>query len=108
MKSALLSLFIAGSVITPAYATTTNIEDSLVSDDLLMDGGSLEKFRVYVEANNKAEKSSMKNQFSVRWELTENGFSTEMNEKQFQALQKNKNLTVTKVPMVTIDTIGLE
>lgn len=119
VKSALLSLLMAGSVITPVYATTTNseevlvnedsfVEERLLSEDLMKDDVGLEKFRVYVETNNQAMKSSAKKQFSVRWELTENGFSTEMNEKQFQALQKNKNLTVTKVPMVTIDSIGME
>ncbi|CAM5605415.1 hypothetical protein LSPH24S_00371 [Lysinibacillus sphaericus] len=102
MKSTLLSLLIAGSVINPVYATAMNSEDSSGND------GGQEKFRVYVETNKKSEKSTLKNQYSVRWELTENGFSTDMNEKQFEALQKNKNFTVTKVPIVTLDTIGLE
>lgn len=101
MKSALLSLLIAGSVITPVHAATMNSENS--SNSI-----GQETFRVYVEAKNKSTKSSLKNQYSVRWELTENGFSTEMNEKQFEALQKIKNITVTKVPIVTLDTIGLE
>lgn len=101
MKSALLSLLIAGSVITPVHAATMNSENS--SNSI-----GQETFRVYVEAKNKSTKSSLKKQYSVRWELTENGFSTEMNEKQFEALQKNKNITVTKVPIVTLDTIGLE
>lgn len=102
MKSTLLSLLIAGSVINPVYATAMDSEDSLGND------GGQEKFRVYVEANKKTEKSTLKTQYSARWELTENGFSTDMNEKQFEALQKNKNFTVTKVPIVTLDTIGLE
>ncbi|TKI69785.1 peptidase S8 [Lysinibacillus mangiferihumi] len=102
VKSTLLSLLIAGSVINPVYATAMDSEDSSGND------GGQEKFRVYVEANKKSEKSTLKTQYSVRWELTENGFSTDMNEKQFEALQKNKNYTVTKVPIVTLDTIGLE
>jgi len=63
-----------------------------------------EKFRVYVETKNNVSIASVKNQHKPRWQLTENGFSTDMNEKQFQALQKNKNLTVTKVEEVTLDT----
>jgi len=102
VKMALLSLLIAGSVTAPVQAAT------LSSESASEDRNSNEKFRVYVEANNKSEKASLTNQFSVRWELSENGFSTEMNEKQFEALQKNKNITVTKVPIVTLDTIGLE
>jgi subtilisin len=102
MKSTLLSLLIAGSVITPVHATTLESEEDLVKNI------GQETFRVYVEANNTSVKSSMKKQHSVRWELTENGFSTEMNEKQFEALKNNKNITVTKVPIVTLDTIGLE
>ncbi len=99
---AVLSLLIAGSMTAPVQAA------SLDSESNSSDRNSSEKFRVYVEANNKAAKASLTNQYSVRWELSENGFSTDMNEKQFEALQKNKNLTVTKVPVVTLDTIGLD
>lgn len=105
MKSVLLSLLIAGSVITPVHATTLNGEESSVDRNSAV---GQEKIRVYVEANNKSVKSSLKKQYSARWDLTETGFSTEMNEKQFEALKKNKNLTVTKVPIVTLDTIGLD
>ncbi|KGR84296.1 S8 family peptidase [Lysinibacillus odysseyi] len=102
MKSTLLSLLIAGAVINPVHATTMNGDSSSRNDD------SLETFRVYVEANNPSSKSTLQAQYSPRWELTENGFSTDMNEKQFEALQNNKNFTVTKVPIVTLDTVDLE
>ncbi|MGM9949620.1 MAG: S8 family peptidase [Lysinibacillus sp.] len=102
MKSVLLSLVMAGAVITPVQATALNSEERSANNIVQ------ETFRVYVEANNKSVKSSLKAQYSARWELTENGFSTEMNEKQFEALQKNKNVTVTKVPVVTLDTMDLE
>lgn len=105
MKSVLLSLLIAGSVITPVHATTLNDEASTVDRKAAV---GQETFRVYVEANNKSAKSSLKKQYSVRWDLSDTGFSTEMNEKQFEALKKNKNITVTKVPIVTLDTIGLD
>lgn len=102
VKSTLLSLLIAGSVITPVHATAVN------NEDIVEKGVGQETFRVYVEANNNSAKSTLLTQYSPRWELTENGFSTDMNEKQFEALQKNKNYTVTKVPIVTLDTIHLE
>lgn len=64
---------------------------------------STEKFRVYVEASNSSTKNALKEKYKVRWELSENGFSTEMNEQQFNALQKNKNVSVTKVQKLTLD-----
>lgn len=64
---------------------------------------SVEKIRVYVEANNASTKEALKKQYQVRWELSEHGFSTDMNENQFAALQKNKNVTVTKVQEVSLD-----
>ena len=100
-KIALASLLIAGSLAAPVQASSPEETPSSVEDRNSNVG--VEKFRVYVEANNKANKASVANQYEVRWELSENGFSTEMNEKQFQALQKNKNFTVTKVPLVTLD-----
>ena len=102
VKSTLLGLLMAGALVSPVQATTLNTEDSSANNV------GQEKFRVYVEANNQSAKASAKAQYSVRWELTDNGFSTEMNEKQFQALQKNKNITVTKVPVVKLDTLNLE
>ncbi|MEK4523039.1 S8 family serine peptidase [Psychrobacillus sp. FSL W7-1493] len=100
-KIALASLLIVGSLAAPVQASSPEETPSSVEDRNSNVG--VEKFRVYVEANNKANKASLANQYEVRWELSENGFSTDMNEKQFQALQKNKNITVTKVPTVTLD-----
>ena len=102
VKSTFFSLLIAGSLMSPAHAATLGSEDNSANNV------GQEKFRVYIEANNQSAKQSAKAQYSARWELTENGFSTEMNEKQFQALQKNKNFTVTKVPVVSLDPINLE
>ncbi|TFE01822.1 S8 family serine peptidase [Jeotgalibacillus sp. R-1-5s-1] len=98
-KSVALSLLLAASLALPAGASAAPADN----------GNGGEKFRVYVEAvgNNAAAKSSansLKGQYEVRWELSENGFSTEMNEKQFQALQKNKNFKVSKVQELALDT----
>ncbi|PPA69451.1 S8 family peptidase [Jeotgalibacillus proteolyticus] len=93
-KKVFMSILLSFSLVMPAL--------SVSAEDVTKD--SAEKFRVYVEAPNKTMKSSVKEQYKARWDLTENGFSTEMTEKQFQALQKNKNLSVTRVQEVTIDT----
>ncbi|MDG5471940.1 S8 family serine peptidase [Jeotgalibacillus sp. ET6] len=88
-----MSVLLTASLVIPAY-----------SSDASAAPGSNEKFRVYVEAVSKSAKSTVKSQHKARWELTENGFSTEMNEKQFNALQKNKNVKLTRVQKVTVDT----
>lgn len=96
VKMLVLSALIAGTLSAPIQVAgaTSPSEDK----------NSSETFRVYVEANNKTTKSTLKGQYEARWELTENGFSTDMNQKQFEALQKNNNVTVTKVDIVTLDT----
>ncbi|PPA70748.1 S8 family peptidase [Jeotgalibacillus proteolyticus] len=93
-KKLLLSFLLTASLAIPVIPA--NAEDTSANDG--------EKFRVYVEAVNSSAKTTMKKQHKVRWELTTNGYSTEMNQKQFEALQKNKNFTVSKVKKVTVDT----
>ena len=92
-KKILMSVLLAASLATPSVAASASPENN----------NGVEKFRVYVEASDKSTKKALKGQHKVRWELTENGFSTEMNDKQFAALQKNKNVQVTKVQEVTLD-----
>ncbi|MEI4768710.1 S8 family peptidase [Psychrobacillus sp. FJAT-51614] len=96
VKMLVLSALIAGTLSAPIQVAGATPPSE--------DKNSSETFRVYVEANNKTTKSTLKDQYNARWELTENGFSTNMNQKQFEALQKNKNVTVTKVDIVTLDT----
>lgn len=99
MKTVLLSALLVGALTAPfqgSYAANVTSPSE--------DKNSSETFRVYVEANNQSMMSALSSQYSVRWQLTENGFSTEMNQKQFEALQNNKNITVTKVQVVTLDT----
>ncbi|SDM40611.1 subtilisin [Psychrobacillus sp. OK028] len=100
-KSLLLSLALIGSLTVPMQGTSFAGATSSDSVDAV---NGTETFRVYVESNSKSTKNNLKNQYQARWELTENGFSTNMNQKQFDALQKNKNVTVTKVDKVTLDT----
>jgi subtilisin len=93
-KKILMSVLLTASLAIPAFGASAAPENN----------NGVEKFRVYVEASDKSTKTSLKGQFKARWELSANGFSTEMNEKQFTALQKNKNLKVTKVQEVKLDT----
>ena len=93
-KKILMSALLTVSLAIPAVGASAATENN----------NGVEKFRVYVEATDQSTKKELKGQYKARWELTENGFSTEMSEKQFTALQKNKNVKVTKVQEVTLDT----
>jgi len=94
-KKIFMSVLLTVSLVIPTISAS--------ADTMNSDGG--EKLRVYVEASDASTKSKLKSNYKVRWELSENGFSTEMTEKQFTALQKNKNVQVTKVQKVTLDTV---
>jgi subtilisin len=63
-----------------------------------------ENFRVLIQGPS-SEKLKAKENYGVRWDFGSEGFTTEVNSKQYQALQKNNNLKVEKVPMVTLDYI---
>ncbi|RLQ91549.1 S8 family serine peptidase [Planomicrobium sp. Y74] len=63
-----------------------------------------EKFRVLVDSGNQKNLNNVKEQYGVQWDFASEGFTTDMNEKQFNALQKNKNITVEKVPELEIAT----
>ncbi|MGB3102209.1 MAG: S8 family peptidase [Psychrobacillus psychrotolerans] len=99
-KLLLLSAALIGSLTIPLQGTSLV---NATSSELIDSAKGSETFRVYVESNNKSTKNNIKNQYQVRWELTENGFSTNMNQNQYDALQKNKNITVTKIDKVTLD-----
>lgn len=100
-KLLLLTAVLVGSLAAPIQASSFT---SATSNEASDSAKEMETFRVYVESNTKSTKEQLKNQYQVRWELTENGFSTNMNQDQYDALQKNKNVTVTKVDKVTLDT----
>ena len=84
-KKIFMSILLTASLAMPAFSANADT----ISND------TEEKIRVYVEASDTPTKSAIKGNFKVRWELTENGFSTEMTEKQFIALKKNKNAVIT-------------
>ncbi|WP_227394656.1 S8 family serine peptidase [Jeotgalibacillus aurantiacus] len=96
-RSIVMSLLLAASLAAPAGASAA--QDVQVSNS--------EKFRVYVEVTGgsaQQTKAALQKQYDSRWELSANGFSTDMNAAQFNALQNNKNLTLTKVEEVQLDT----
>ncbi|MBM7702386.1 S8 family peptidase [Metabacillus iocasae] len=63
----------------------------------------LEEYRVLIEGTN-TEKQKVKAQHKARWDFSGEGFTTTVNAKQYEALLKNKNLKVTKVEQVQLDT----
>ena len=67
-------------------------------------GNSNEKFRVMVESANPNNLNNVKQQYGIHRDFAGEGFTTNMNEKQYNALQKNKNLKVEKVPEFEIET----
>ncbi|WP_033542609.1 S8 family peptidase [Planococcus sp. CAU13] len=92
----------SGKIFTTAMLAITLMMPAIgVSAD---NGNANEKFRVLVDAGNQKNLSNAKQQYGVHWDFKGEGFTTEMNERQFNALQKNKNLTVEKVPELEIAT----
>jgi subtilisin len=63
---------------------------------------SKETYRVLIQGKN-AEKAKAKAEYGVRWDFEGEGFTTNVNGKQYQALIKNKNLEVKVVDQVTLD-----
>ncbi|MBM6617582.1 S8 family peptidase [Bacillus suaedaesalsae] len=86
------SLVMAAVLIAPMYSTSVG-----ASED------KSDKLRVLISSTNENVKKNAKADYGVRWDFKENGFSTEVTEKQYQALQKNKNLTVELVEEVSLD-----
>ncbi|MHC0037659.1 S8 family peptidase [Pseudoneobacillus sp. C159] len=62
-----------------------------------------EKFRVWIQGP-MTEKGKVQSDYGVRVDFGDEGFTTTVNEKQYLALLKNKNLTIEKVNQVTLDT----
>lgn len=57
---------------------------------------SPETYRVLIKGPS-AEKSKAKSTYGVRWDFNAEGFTTTVNEHQYEALLKNKNLTIEKL-----------
>lgn len=65
---------------------------------------SNESFRVIIKGPG-SEIAQAKENFGVRWDFGTEGFTTNVNAEQYQALLKNKNLNIEKVPEVHLDRI---
>lgn len=97
--------------ITTAMLTATLLIPAMgvsANGDSVEKANGNEKFRVLVDSANQKELKNAKNQYGVHWDFENEGFTTNMNEKQFEALQKNKNITVEKVPEYSIDETSTE
>lgn len=61
-----------------------------------------ETFRVHIQAPN-SEKAKVKQNYGTRWDFADKGFTTEVNEKQYEALLKNKNIKIDRVQEYQLD-----
>ncbi|MBT2687464.1 S8 family serine peptidase [Bacillus sp. ISL-47] len=66
-----------------------------------------ESYRVLIQGP-AAERANVKAQIEERWDFGKDGLTAEVNSKQYQALLKNKNITIEKVSEVTLDTARTE
>ncbi|MFG6118703.1 S8 family peptidase [Thalassobacillus sp. B23F22_16] len=58
--------------------------------------------RVLIESTSEQAKNQAKEKYDVRHDFGKQGFSTNVTKQQYEALQKNKNLNVTKVDKVSL------
>ncbi|WP_409251823.1 S8 family peptidase [Bacillus sp. SCS-153A] len=65
--------------------------------------GNAEKVRILISSSNEKAESSAKQNYGVRWDFDQNGFSTDVTEAQYNALQKNKNFSVKLVDKVSLN-----
>jgi subtilisin len=93
----LTSAILTASLLVPGMAASANGEATSSQ------ANGNEKFRVLIDTNNQKDKENLKERYGVKWDFASEGFTTDMNESQFNALQKNKNLTVEKVPEYSIE-----
>ncbi|WP_286229510.1 S8 family serine peptidase [Neobacillus mesonae] len=61
-----------------------------------------ESYRVLIQGPT-AEKAKAKANYGVRWDFSDKGFTTTLNAKQYQALSKNKNLKIEKLPELQLN-----
>ncbi|MFG6118704.1 S8 family serine peptidase [Thalassobacillus sp. B23F22_16] len=62
-----------------------------------------EQVRVLINAVNDNANENAKEKYGVRHAFGEKGFTTNVNQKQFEALQNNKNIEVSKVEKVSLE-----
>lgn len=89
LGSALLSLTIGLTMcVSPVSTQGVETQDS---------------YRVLIQGPNSV-KMKAKDHYGVRWDFGNNGFTTTVNKKQYEVLSKNKNLTISRVEQVELNT----
>ncbi|WP_299745973.1 S8 family serine peptidase [uncultured Rossellomorea sp.] len=84
------SVVLSALLVAPAYTSPVDaVENS-------------EKVRVLISSTNEKAVNNAKQNYGVRWSFDQRGFSTEVTEARFNALQKNKNLSVKLVEEVSL------
>lgn len=84
------SVVLSTLLIAPAYTSPVDaVENS-------------EKVRVLISSTNNKAVDHAKQNYGVRWSFDQSGFSTDVTQAQFNALQKNKNLSVKLVEEVSL------
>jgi subtilisin family serine protease len=86
------SLLMVAVLIAPMYSTSVGASNE-----------KSEMLRVLISSNNETMKSNAKANYGVRWDFNKKGFTTDVTDKQFEALHRNKNLTVILVDKVALD-----
>ncbi|WP_408011733.1 S8 family peptidase [Pseudalkalibacillus sp. A8] len=67
---------------------------------------SNEKLRVLISSTNENALKSAEENYVKRWDFNEKGFTTNVTEKQYEGLKKNKNLKVSLVNKVYLDKVS--
>ncbi|MCF6408906.1 S8 family serine peptidase [Alkalihalobacillus sp. EGI L200015] len=70
------------------------------------DNQSNEKLRVLISSTNENALKSVEKNYGKRWDFNEKGFTTNVTEKQYEGLKKNKNLKVSLVNKVYLDQVS--
>jgi subtilisin family serine protease len=86
------SILLVAILIVPMYST--NVTASVEKP---------EKLRVLISTSDELVRNKAKADFGVRWDFNKNGFTTDVNEKQLEALKNNKNITVQLIEKVSLD-----
>jgi subtilisin family serine protease len=86
------SLLMVAVLIIPMYSTTSVGASESKSDTL----------RVLINSKNEIVKNNAKENYGVRWDFGKQGFTTDVTEKQYTALQRNKNLSIEIVEEVSL------
>ncbi|MBM7659622.1 subtilisin [Bacillus mesophilus] len=86
------SILLVAVLIVPMYSTNVTASEE-----------KPEKLRVLISSSDEVVKAKAKANYGVRWDFKKNGFTTDVNEKQLEALKKNKNINVKLIDKISLD-----